>query len=341
MKQGSQYRPRQRWMAILATAFIASGRIFGAETNVLVDALPQAATNTTTDPDQPLREYLKLQEQLHATLLAIEQARLEASQESRAQSEVLGTRLDLLEKSLANQREERLQNMQDSNRTMLVLAGAIVGLGLLAVAFSTLFHSRGMNRLAEIGTDLASGRTLLAGNLPAGLNPGEKLLLATGTADGAPQPLLATIHRLEQRVEELEHSAGRALPVGESSPSNGQTTLPAGRKSGSDHAPLDHLSALLGKGQVLVNLGQAEAALPCYDEALARAPNHAEAHLKKGMALERLKRFGEAIACYDRAIALNPSLTQAFLCKGSAFNQQERFGEALECYEAALRSETK
>lgn len=291
-------------------------------------------SNAPADPDQPLRAYLKLQEQLHAALLAIEQARLESSQETRANSASLATRLEQLEKTLASQREERWQAAQDSNRTLVMLGATIVGLGMLALAFTALFHARGLNRLTEI----ASG---LAGRAADDSGRGEKLLRDSGTANGTGQSLLATIQRLEQRMAELEHSAPRALSFSESNPPDGETAFPGERGTGPASRPLDHVSALLGKGQVLVSLGQAEAALSCYDQALAEAPTHAETHLKKGLALERLKRFGEAIACYDRAIDLNPALTQAYLCKGAVFNLQERYADALECYERALVSEMK
>src|SRR5438552_11907547 len=121
---------------IVLAVLVTSWRVSGAETNSapVPDLGAPAASNTTAEAEQQLRAYLRLQEQLHATLLAIEQARLEASQETRAHSENLAARLDLLERSLANQREERWQNLQSSLRTMLVLAGSLVGLGLLALA---------------------------------------------------------------------------------------------------------------------------------------------------------------------------------------------------------------
>src|SRR5438093_764066 len=95
-----------------------------------------ATTNTPAETDQALRAYLRVQEQLHATLLAVEQARLESSQEARAHSEALAARLDVLERTLADQREQRWQTMQDSNRTMLVLAGSVVGLGIIALTLT-------------------------------------------------------------------------------------------------------------------------------------------------------------------------------------------------------------
>ena len=99
------------------------------------------------------------------------------------------------------------------------------------------------------------------------------------------------------------------------------------------------ITVLLGKGQSLLNLDQAEEAVACFDQVLALDANHPEALVKKGAALERLRKLDEAIACYDRAIAADGSLTVAYLYKGGLFNRMERFGEALECYEQALRTQ--
>ena len=101
------------------------------------------------------------------------------------------------------------------------------------------------------------------------------------------------------------------------------------------------IALLLGKGQALLNLQQADTALTCFDEVIALDSTNAEAFVKKGMALERLGKLDEAIDCYDRAIALDESMTMAYLSKGGVFNRLERYGEALQCYEQALRAQQK
>jgi tetratricopeptide (TPR) repeat protein len=317
----------------------ALDRATGAETNTVPEISAKAPTNSLADADLQLRASLRLQEQLHAAMLAIEQARLEASLESHTNAELLAARIELLEKSLAQERERQLQITRDSNRITMLLAASIVGIGLLALAFTALFQSRGLNRLTEIATGFAHERTVLG--LPPALGPSERLLLASEHPGGAQTALAATVGRLERRILELENTPVPTPPAAENgaASSNGRS-LPA-REEGPDRRPPDRVAVLLGKGQVLLNLGQPENALACFDEAILAAPNRAETHVRKGMALERLKRLDEAVACYDRAIALNRSLTQAYLCKGGVFNQQERYAEALECYEQALRSEAK
>ena len=317
----------------------ASSPVSAAEPVAVAEAKPTNAP--PSDAEQQLRASLKLQEQLHTTLLAIEQARLEASAESHTNAELLGARIELLEKSLAQERERQAQITNDSSRTMLLLAGSIVGVGLLALAFTALFQSRGMNRLSEIATGFANERNMLGGNLQPSLGHGERLLIASESASGVSSTLLATIGRMERRLMELENAVPPMSSTAEIYSTSGETRVISSRDNGSERRPADRVTVLVGKGQVLMNLSQPENALACFDEAILAAPNHAETHMKKGMALERLKRFDDAIACYNRAIALNKSLTQAYLSKGGIYNQQERYSEALECYEQALRSEAK
>jgi len=330
------------WLLAGLLVWAVSGQSLGAETNTVTEVpAPKPATNSITEAELQLRAYLKLQEQLHATLLAVEQAREEASQDSKTNAQALSARLEFLEDTLAQQREQNQRAAQESNRTVLLMAGSIVGVGLLALAFAALFQSRGMNRLAEIATGLSTERAMLAGVLPAHAGSGEPLLLGPGPAHATNQAMLATIDRLERRIRELEDSAQPMLPFTDAITPNGEGRIPPARNGGADNRPADQAAVLLGKGQVLLSLGQAEAALACFDDAAQAAPNSAEAHMKRGQALERLKRTEEALACYDRAIALNRSLTQAYLSKGALFNRQERYAEALACYEQALRAEAK
>lgn len=319
-------------------------RLSAAETNPPPDTVariaPVPGTNANAEAEQQqIRAYLRLQEQLHSTLLAIEQARVDSSAETRTNAEILAARLEFLEKTLAQQREQQLQSMQDSHRTTLLFAGSVVGVGLLALAFTALYQSRGMNRLSDIATNFSQERALLAAVLTPTLGHGEKLLLANGSLNGAGHAMAGTIERLERRIRELESSAQPSLPFMDVLPANGDPRAGGGRNGGANLRGTDQASVLLGKGQVLLNLGQAEGALACFDEAAAVAPGSAEVLVKRGNALERLKRFDEAIACYDRAISLNPAHTQAYLSKGGIYNQQERYSAALECYEEALRTE--
>lgn len=337
------------WLFLLVASFLPSFSV-AAETNsvpAITNTVASVATNDPAVVERQLRHYLKLQEQLHATLLAIEQARMDSSLEARTNAELLATRIEQLERALAQQREQQLQASKESGNMALWIGGGIVSIGLVALAFSMFFQTRGVNRLAQVADDFQRDRALL-GPLAIGGGSSERLLLGSG-GNGHTRTLLTTIERLERRVEELEGTASaeqteeHPIPVNlaEATPS-----IPSDRKSrngrrSSANRPADQASVLLGKGNVLLSLGKAEDALTCFEQAAAASPNRAEAHLRRGMALERLRKLDEAVTAYDRAIALNKSLTQAYLSKGGIYNQQERFNEALECYEQALKSEAK
>lgn len=341
MENFIQFAAIPRYLLLLFLTAGASLPLWSADTNPVAGTMVVPSTNADSampsETDRQLRGYLKLQEQLHSTLQAIEQARLEASLEARTNAELLATRLELLEQNLARQRELQLKASHDSGVLALWLGGGIVAIGLIALAASMYFQTRGVHRLAQVADGFQTDRALLGGGLPLGLGGSERLLLGSGASGNGNKTLLATIDRLEQRVLELEGTS-----TGEIAIENGEVpeTKSRRRNGGSQRKPADQSTVLLSKGTVLLSLGKPEEALACFDEAIAASPNLAEAQLKRGMALEKLKRLDEAIRSYDRAIALNKSLTQAYLSKGAIFNQQERFNEALECYERALRSES-
>ena len=340
MENFNRFAWAKQWL--MALLFIAVVHSIGlsAETNLATNAIPTPATNTNADTERQLRNYLKLQEQLHSTLLAIEQARIESSLEARTNADILAARLELLEHSLAKQREQQLQASKESSATVLWIGGGIVGLGLVALVLSMFFQTRGVNRLAQVADGFQNDRALLGGGLSMGLGSSERLLIGSGPSNGSNKTLLATIGRLEQRVHELEGTATSESSDEGATPRSGDEKNRR-RKNSQERRPADHVSVLLSKGNVLLSLSKAEEALICFDEAITASPNLPEAHLKKGMALERLKRLNDAVGSYDRAIALNKSLTQAYLSKGGIYNQQERYNEALDCYEQALRSEAR
>ena len=309
------------------------------------NSAPEAAKETNS---LEMRTYLQLQEQLHATQLAIERNRKEADYAAAQATEALAGRLQAIEQSLLTQRARELEAMQSSNKVMLLVAGAFAAMGFMAMLLMAYFQWRTVNRLAEISAALPRpDRTLGAGRPIAALGPGDTQLIQVGQAEQSNLRMADALERLEKRIHELEHTAHPPLPdasshivnadsaephsePGNGSPANGAASTEAGR-----------IRMLLGKGQSLLNLDQAEEAMACFDEALKLDNRNTEALVKKGSALERLRKLDEAIDCYDRAIAADDSMTIAYLYKGGLFNRMERFNEALECYEQALRTQEK
>jgi hypothetical protein len=312
------------------------------------------AKTTIAEPDalsgvpDALRAYLLVQEQLRNTQLAIEQSRQENEAVAARTAEQLETRLAVFEKTLASQRLDELKEMQTSNRMVLNAAGIFAAIAFIVLLFTALLHWSAVNRLATMAAALpASVPALGAGHQPAALGPGEAALADKGAVEESTRRFLGTIQRLEQRIHEMEASFKANPSLSDAGSGNGHhqpgsetSSLGSGAAS-AESSSERALTALLGKGETMLKLDQADGALACFEEALAIDPGNAEALVRKGLALERLQRLDEAVACYDSAIAADSSLTMAYLYKGGVFNRMERFSEALECYEKALKAQEK
>ena len=335
-------------LVLVLTLAVFAGVGFAEQVAALT---PPTGTVDETNTQDTLRAYLQLQEQIHATQLAIERNRKEADAATAENTKALASRLQGIEQSLSLQRTQELEAMQYSNRVKLVVAALIAGLGFVAMFLMGYFQWRTIDRLAEISAALPVAHALGAGAHMAALGAGEKPLVSTGPAEQSNQRLLGALERLESRIHQLEQAThpplhegnmlGQAAAAVSFSPNGGTNGAAVGPNPAEPAAtPEDvRIMMLLGKGQSFLNLDQAEEALGCFDQALEIKADHAEALVKRGTALERLNKLDEAIACYDRAIAADTSLTVAYLYKGGLFNRMERFDEALECYEQALRTQ--
>jgi len=292
---------------------------------------PPKPVENAVEAQQALRAYLHLQEQLHQTLLTIEQNRKDGEAANQQNAEMLASRLKLIEQALTRQRENEVETARSSSKFALMVAAALGGVGLLVMLFTAWFLMRTARQFSELtafATQPALGHNGPAGLLADGAHRSSAAELSGGR-------LLGAIERLEKRMHDIETSS--VLPrSGETS--TGDHKIP-------DPFPTDpkeaQIALLLGKGQSLLHLDQAENALKCFDEVLVLDPKNTEAYVKKGAAYERLKRLEDAIGCYDHALAVDDSMTLAYLYKGGVFNQMERFGEALQCYEKALRTQQK
>jgi len=304
-----------------------------------------------TNSQEILRTYLQLQEQIHATQLALEQNRKDARDAAAQSAETLASRLQSIEQALATQRARELQAMQSSNKVMLIVAGSFAAVGFIAMVLMAYFQWRAVNSLAEISSVLPAGRGFGPGSAMAALGSGEAHLITAGAAEQSNLRLLGAMEQLEKRIHDLEHTSRPPSQAGlaETSHANGNgdslrvhdPLIPPASSSSENGSDAAHIAMLLGKGQSMLSLDKAEAALACFEEALSLDPDHTEALVKKGAALEKLQRLAEAISTYDQAIATDASMTIAYLHKGGLCNRMERFNEALECYEQALRTQER
>jgi tetratricopeptide (TPR) repeat protein len=324
--------------ALLLFLFCHGSESAWAEEGV-TNAAPAALVETNNQ--EILRAYLQLQEQLHLTQLAIEQNRKEARETAAQTAEALTGRMQAIEQALSAQGTREMETMQSSNRVLLVIAGSFASVGFVAMLLMAFLQWRTVNRLAQLPAMLPHKE----------LGPGDAPSVSVGPAEQSSVRLLGAVEQLEKRLLQLEHTTHTSVDEGANgSESNGSKS--PGENGGSHgegaaetdprgSAESERIMLLLGKGQSMLNLDDVQAAVSCFDEALALEPHHAEAWVRKGTALERLQQLDQAIECYDRAIESDQSLTIAYLHKGGLFNRLERFNEALECYEKALRTQEK
>lgn len=307
--------------------------------NIAAQTETASETNSATisDAQETLRSNLHLQDQLHTALRAIEQGRQDANTSSKQNAELFTEKLNAVEKNLAVQRERDLETivaMRESNRVALIAAAVLAGIGIIALFVTAYFQVRAMNRVAEIGALVSS--TL---DSPRALGEGSSTPTQLNSSDHANTRFLAAIEQLEKRIHELDGTnfkSRRATQIDLVQPSSN------GESNGStEPQSLTDADSLLGKGQSLLNSGEPEKALACFEEALKLDANDADALVKKGSALEALRKLPEAIEAYDRAIAADNSLTVAYLYKGGVLNRMQRFAEAMQCYEQALGTPKK
>ena len=318
--------------ALVILALISCAAVgFGAEPASPPPMPGKADEKNTHDT---LRAFLQIQEQLHATQLAIERNRKEADAASAQNAKLIAERLQGFEQAPTPQRAQDLEVMQSSNRAMLFVASLFAALGLLALLVLAYFQWRLVNRPVEVSAPLPVAPALGSGSPVPSLVAHDAPVVTLGAVEQSSQRLLGALEQLERRIDQLELTPNPPLPKSPARPQAAPAPPPA------SIAPDDvRLAMFLGKGQSLLSLEQPEEALACFDHVLALDPSHAEALVKKGAALERLRLLDEAIACYDQAIAADSSMTMAYLYKGGLLNRIERFGEALECYEHALRTQ--
>jgi tetratricopeptide (TPR) repeat protein len=323
---------------LVCACVLFGAQLFAVETNSASPPLvsPSPATDSTTQA--VANGYLQIQEQIHATLLAIEDSRQQAEAEAATNAAALTARIQALEQIIAAQRQGEAEAARKTQQVMLFMAGSfgLVGLGIMLLM--VYFQWRAFTQLVEISARQPSAFAL--GNhraLPLAEATGEPAAPARAVVELSNSRLLGVVERLEKRILELEQSA--RAPLAET-----MATATAHGKNGASPDESDReecVANLITEGQSLLNANEAQKALECFDVALQLQPKHAEALVKKGGALEKLSRFEEAIACYDRAIEADGSTTIAYLHKGGLFNRLARYDEALQCYERALLTQEK
>ena len=298
----------RKFFAVGATLFLAA-RVFAADTNAVPAVLPSVTPGVTRE--EVADNYLHIQEQIHATQLAIEQNQEAAMESAQSNANTLAARLQSLEQSVAKQRVGDADAARKTQQLTLMIAGAFGLAGLGIMLLMVYFQWRAFTQLAQISSrqHAAIANADTVHQLAA---PGR------ATVEASTAQLLNVVSRLEQRINELE---------------SGQKLLPEVVSA----QPAD----LLGEGQKYLDANAPLKALECFDKFLSAQPAHADALAKRAMALEKLGRDDEALAGYNRAIAADGTLVIAHLHKGGLLNRLRRYDEALNCYEQALLGQDK
>jgi tetratricopeptide (TPR) repeat protein len=220
--------------------------------------------------------FLQIQEQLHATQLALEQDQLAAADQTRSNADFLTARLQALEQTVADQRNHDAEAARQTQQTTLFLAG-IFGLAGLSIVLALVYLQwRALTQFTQVS---AQHNAMVA-------NTGAiQQLAAPGRAvvENSTARLLDVISQLERRIDELE---------------GGQRLLPGMNRPAADGPP----SASLTEGQQYLDANLPQKALDFYDQFLAAHPDNAEAIVKKAETLEKLGRNAEALNYYEQAL---------------------------------------
>jgi tetratricopeptide (TPR) repeat protein len=322
---------RLNFMLVCACVFFGA-RAFAAETDPVSPPPP-------TDPatQAVVNGYLQIQEQLHATLLAIDNNRRQAEAEAATNAAALTARLQTLEQTIADQRASEIEAARKTQQTALFMAGAFGLIGLGIMLLMVYFQWRVFTQLIKITTRQPSALAL--GNhraLPLVEADDELAAPARVVVESSNARMLGVVERLEKHILELEQIARAPL----TEPAAPAATHKNGPPPEADDRE-ECVANLITEGQSLLGANEPQKALECFDVALQLQPKHAEALVKKGGALEKLGRLDDAIVCYDHAIEADGSMTIAYLHKGGLFNRMARYDEALRCYEQALQTQEK
>lgn len=324
---------------LVCAALVLSARLFAAETNSISPPNPPNPADATAQ--NALNGYLQIQAQLHDTQVAIENERAEAAAAAQRAAGDMDVRLLALEQNIAAQRKSDLESSQKAQQLMLSLVAAFGSAGLGVMLLMVYFQWRVVKRLVDLP---AAPPQLLAASVQS------PPLIANAAVGESNAKLFGAVDQLQKRILELEQGVRVASPGKNPPATNGSHKIseiiseakPEMKNGDATAKDRDECVAnLIVEGQAMLDAGNAEKALECFNVALGLDAKHVEALVKKGGALEKLGRTDEAIACYDRAIEANNSATIAYLQKGGLFNRLARYDEALQCYEMALRTQEK
>ena len=328
----------------------------GGGTGRCADSPARGASDVPAAESAPALS-VHFQEQQDLIRHAIEQARREADAAARRNEEILTERLAQIQQSLEAQHWRELDAVQNSNRTAMMVAGALAGTGLLGLFCLALFLMRATNRLTEAALAAPFGHTLDAGHARRALTVGDPHLAVSNPAELVGARFLGAIEQLEKRLHELGHSTPHAPLADASTHSDGgpqpETTGPPtpgpseegnlptpapsqeGNSSGAvagerpSHARTEDM--VVAREQAQMDHGPAPELV-----APAEPGSQLGLLLTKGQSLLIRDQAADALACFDEVIARDPQNTEALVKRGIALERLGRAEEAVDSYDHAI-----
>jgi hypothetical protein len=179
-----------------------------------------------------IESYQNLRDQLRMTQTAIVNNRFEAEANTRAQAAAIAEKIEAMNATLAAERKARqaetdrfeferarYQNdVQKSNRSVIWVAAGFGGLGLLAMIVAALFQWRSIQRMA----DIVDQRIALPGPGDFDFSSGSSTPPLLRPLANSQRRLKSTIDRMEQRIDELEHSTIQSSSTNPATPPSNQ-----------------------------------------------------------------------------------------------------------------------
>ncbi|MDJ0601930.1 MAG: tetratricopeptide repeat protein [Crocosphaera sp.] len=163
------------------------------------------------------------------------------------------------------------------------------------------------------------------------------------TPSQPPQQETLTIEELTTRLQqdpELASQLSQQLGIESTDPQTLIDTLisqfEAQQAPTSPQNAFETVETYFNQGIEQANLGDLEAAIALWDQALALDPNFAPAWHNRGSALGTLGQLEEAIASFDQALALNSQDVEALNAKGQVLYSLQQWPEAIACWDQVL-----
>jgi tetratricopeptide (TPR) repeat protein len=238
-----------------------------------------------------------------------------------------------IERLLERSREQDRSMMMMMIKITLIVSGVTGLTGIGAVIAVVVLQARWINRVSE--TSLAQSHPPAPSALgwgPQGLPEPKR---TSSTLQASRQQFSEAVQSLRSQIEAMEQGKHHEDATSSIAADQARTVTYGPEETSTDQNEFE-VTRLLEKGTQLLDIGRADRAMVCFDQARVLAPGKTEVHLKRARALEQLQRESEALEAFDQVLLIEPSMVAANLGKAGILNRLERYNEALECYEKAL-----